>query len=78
MEDQATDAYQAIVDRNLQLLRELEALEKARISVMKQLGLSDERASDAALLQWLVRLYARRAGEARLLRRVRELLGRGA
>jgi len=71
------DWYQSVATRNLALLRELEELDRARRVVKKQLGLSDssDALRDALVIQWLVRLYAYKVGEGRILREVRELIG---
>jgi len=71
-----SDPYEKAAARGLALSRELEELRKARRSVMRRLGLRDgEGLRDALILQWLIRLYARRVGEARVLKVVREIVG---
>jgi len=67
--------YEAIVSRNLKLVSELEETEAARREVVRQLGLSEEGLRAALILQWLLRLYARRVGEPNVLRLIKKLLG---
>ena len=70
------DSYVDVLIRNLPLLERIEELDRARKSAMEQLGLKDGAGLRRALvLQWLVRLYAQRVGEARILREVKEIVG---
>ena len=67
--------YEAVVTRNLKLVSELEEIEAARREVVHQLGLSEEGLEAALILQWLLRLYARRVGESSVLGLIKKLLG---
>ena len=72
------EKYQEIVDENLRKFREeYEAIVKARKAVISQLGLKDKGPGlEAALiLQWLLRLYARKIGEIKLLKLVKGIIG---
>lgn len=71
------ESYEAIVARNLRFVEELEELSKARREVLNQLGLEEEGLEEALTFQWLLRLYARKVGEPRLVKLLRELLRGG-
>ena len=72
------DRLQKIVDKNVkEFSGEYEVIVKARSEVLSQLGLRDEGIGlkAALILQWLLRLYARKVGEEKVLKFVRELVG---
>lgn len=75
----AEDAkYQQLVASNVELFKEVDRLSAAQESVAREiLGEGDiaPRLRAALTMQWLLRLYARRVGEARLLKEVERFLG---
>ena len=65
-----SDFYQDIVDKYSSSLKELDRLKNFSEKVLRQLNMEirEENRRAAYILAWLVRLYARKVGEAKVLK----------
>ncbi|MCX8188232.1 MAG: hypothetical protein N3F64_00805 [Nitrososphaeria archaeon] len=68
--------YQSIVEQNIGILKELDELDKIRLSVMSQLGILEDnlRLKAALIFQWIFRLYTQKMGEAYTIKMVRKMI----
>lgn len=68
--------YQRIIERNIGILKELDELDKIRLSVMSQLGIEEDnlRLKAALIFQWIFRLYAQKMGEAHTIKMVKKMV----